>query len=57
MLCEAEHDENAQVYLVTTSVQLEKDAARLIENQLKELQREKIAAKSIARHSVAFSAE
>jgi histidinol dehydrogenase len=54
LLCEAEHDEDAQVYLVTTSAQLAKDVGRLIGSQLKGLQREKIAAKSIARHSVAF---
>lgn len=54
LLCEAEHDEDAQVYLVTTSAQLAKDVARLIDSQLKGLQREKIAARSIARHSVAF---
>lgn len=54
LLCEAEHDEDAQVYLVTTSVQLAKDVVKLIGSQLKGLQREKIAAKSIARHSVAF---
>ena len=54
LLCEAEHDEDAQVYLVTTSAQLAKDVVRLIGSQLKGLQREKIAAKSIARHSVAF---
>jgi histidinol dehydrogenase len=34
-----------------------KDVVRLIENQLKGLQREKIAAKSIARHPVAFGTE
>lgn len=54
LLCEAEHDEDAQVYLVTTSERLAKDVAQLIKTQLKGLQREKIAAKSIARHSVAF---
>lgn len=54
LLCEAEHDEDAQVYLVTTSAELAKEVARLIESQLKDLQREKIAAKSIARHAVAF---
>lgn len=54
LLCEAEHDEDAQVYLVTTSADLAKDVVRLIGSQLKGLQREKIAAKSIARHSVAF---
>lgn len=54
LLCEAEHDEDAQVYLVTTSADLANEVARLIGIQLKGLQREKIAAKSIARHSVAF---
>jgi histidinol dehydrogenase len=54
LLCEAEHDEDAQVYLITTSERLAKDVAQLIKTQLKGLQREKFAAKSIARHSVAF---
>ncbi len=54
LLCEAEHDEDAQVYLVTTSERLAKDVARLVAIQLKTLQREKIAAKAIARHAVAF---
>ncbi len=54
LLCEAEHDEDAQVYLVTTSASLAKEVVRLIHVQLKSLEREKIAAKSIARHFVAF---
>jgi len=54
LLCEAEHDEDAQVWLVTTSASLAKETVRLVEHQLKGLQREKIAAKSVARHSVAF---
>ncbi|WP_455244236.1 histidinol dehydrogenase [Petrachloros mirabilis] len=54
LLCEAEHDEDAQVWLVTTSARLAKEVVRLVESQLKGLQREKIAAKSVARHSVAF---
>ena len=54
LLCEAEHDEDAQVFLVTTSERLAKDVSKLIESLLKGLQREKIASKSIARHSVAF---
>jgi histidinol dehydrogenase len=54
LLCEAEHDEDAQVWLVTTSASLAKEVSRLIEQQLKGLQREKIASKSVARHSVAF---
>ncbi len=54
LLCEAEHDEDAQVFLVTTSERLAKDVAKLIDAQLKGLQREKIVSKSIARHAVAF---
>jgi histidinol dehydrogenase len=54
LLCEAEHDEDAQVFLVTTSERLAKDVSKTIEQQLKGLQREKIASKAIARHSVAF---
>ena len=54
LLCEAEHDEDAQVFLVTTSERLAKDVSKLIETQLKGLKREKIASKSIARHAVAF---
>ncbi len=54
LLCEAEHDEDAQVYLVTTSERLAKEVVRLVEVQIKKLRREKIAAKSIARHAVAF---
>jgi histidinol dehydrogenase len=54
LLCEAEHDEEAQVYLVTTSDSLAKEVVRKVETQLKGLQRQKIAAASIARHFVAF---
>jgi len=54
LLCEAEHDEEAQVWLVTTSASLAKEAVDHIERQLKGLQREKIATKSIGRYSVAF---
>ncbi|OQW45729.1 MAG: histidinol dehydrogenase [Nitrospira sp. HN-bin3] len=54
LLCEAEHDEDAQVFLVTTSERLAKDVSRLIEIQLKGLQREKIASKAITQHAVAF---
>lgn len=54
LLCEAEHDEDAQVFLVTTSERLAKDVSKLIAQQLKGLQREKIASKAVARHSVAF---
>jgi histidinol dehydrogenase len=54
LLCEAEHDEDAQVWLVTTSMALAKDVERLLEQQLRGLQREKIASKSVGRHSVLF---
>ena len=54
LLCEAEHDEDAQVWLVTTSASLAKEVASMLDHQLKGLHREKIAAKSVARHSVAF---
>ncbi|HLZ35750.1 MAG TPA: histidinol dehydrogenase [Nitrospira sp.] len=54
LLCEAEHDEDAQVWLVTTSASLAKEVVGLIDRQLKGLQREKIASKSVARHSVVF---
>ena len=37
LLCEAEHDEDAQVYLVTTSASLAKEVVRLIQVQLKGL--------------------
>ncbi|MFQ5931392.1 MAG: histidinol dehydrogenase [Nitrospiraceae bacterium] len=54
LLCEAEHDEDAQVYLVTTSERLAKNVARLIQEQLKKMKREKIISKSLARHAVGF---
>ncbi|MDH5642485.1 MAG: histidinol dehydrogenase, partial [Nitrospira sp.] len=57
LLCEAEHDEDAQVFLVTPSERLAKSVSKLIEQQLKGLQREKIASKAIARHTVAFVVE
>lgn len=57
LLCEAEHDEGAQVFLVTTSERLAKDVSKLIDQQLKGMQREKIASKAIARHAVAFVVE
>jgi histidinol dehydrogenase len=54
LLCEAEHDEEAQVWLVTTSASLAKETVELVRRQVKGLQREKIAAKSIDKYSVAF---
>jgi anti-sigma regulatory factor (Ser/Thr protein kinase) len=37
LLCEAEHDEEAKVYLVTTSARLAKEVVRQIQEQLKRL--------------------
>ncbi len=54
LLCEAEHDEDAKVYLVTTSARLAQEVSRRISEQLTKLSREKIIAKSIGRHAVAF---
>jgi histidinol dehydrogenase len=54
LLCEAEHDEDAKVYLVTTSGRLAQEVSRRISEQLTKLSREKIMAKSIGRHAVAF---
>jgi len=54
LLCEAEHDEEARVYLVTPSFPLAKAVDGEIEKQLVKLSRERIAAKSIRRHAVAF---
>jgi len=54
LLCEAEHDEEAKVYLVTTSGRLAKEVVRQIQEQVKRLQRGKILTKSIAKHAIAF---
>lgn len=54
LLCEAEHDEDARVYLVTTSERLAKEVVRQVQEQLKKLAREKIASRSISRHAVAL---
>ncbi len=57
LLCEAEHDEDARVYLVTTSEKLAKQVVRHMEEQVKKLKREQILAKSLRRHAVAFVVE
>lgn len=54
LLCEAEHDEEARVYLVTTSDRLAKQVASHVQERMKKLKREKIVAKSIGRHACAF---
>lgn len=57
LLCEAEHDEDAKVYLVTTSTRLAHEVAKQLQEQMKRLAREKIVAKSIARHAVGLVME
>ncbi len=54
LLCEAEHDEEARVYLVTTSLTLAKRAVKEMHRQLVELGRQKIASRSVGAHAVAF---
>jgi histidinol dehydrogenase len=54
LLCEAEHDENASVWLVTTSAELAKAVVRRVEEQVKTLTRQKIAGRSIHHNAVAF---
>jgi histidinol dehydrogenase len=54
LLCEAEHDENASVWLVTTSGELAREVVRRVQEQLKSLARQKIAARSIQRNAIAF---
>jgi histidinol dehydrogenase len=54
LLCEAEHDEEARVYLITTSHQFAKNVEVHITKQLSQLSRQRIATKSIGRHAVAF---
>jgi histidinol dehydrogenase len=54
LLCEAEHDEEARVYLVTTSERLAREVVRQVEEQRKRLTRDKILAKSIGQHALAF---
>ena len=54
LLCEAEHDEEARVYLVTTSKRLAQKVVTTIHQQLERLGRQKIASKSIKKYSVAF---
>lgn len=54
LLCEAEHDEEARVYLVTPSDQLAKQVASELQIQLARLRRRRILEKSIGRYAVAF---
>ncbi len=54
LLAEAEHDEEARVYLVTTSDRMAKHVVRLVQERMPKLKREKILAKSVGRHACAF---
>ena len=54
LLCEAEHDEEARVYLITTSQYVAQKVVNEIKQQLPELGRQRIATKSLKRHAVAF---
>ena len=54
LLCEAEHDEEARVYLVTPSHKLAQKVVNEIKAQLPRLGRHRIAGQSIKRYGVAF---
>jgi len=54
LLCEAEHDEEACVYLVTTSMTLAKRVVKEVTRQLTELGRQEIASQAIGAHAMAF---
>ncbi|MDR4493730.1 MAG: histidinol dehydrogenase [Nitrospirales bacterium] len=54
LLCEAEHDEEAKVYLVTTSRTLAEQVVARIAKRLEAVGRRKIAATSIGRYACAF---
>ncbi len=57
LVCEAEHDEDAKVWLVTPSAKLAGDAARAVAGRVKSAARAAILSKSIARHAAAFVVE
>lgn len=54
LLCEAEHDEEAQVCLVTPSTAFAKKVAREIRLQLPQLTRRRIAARAVDRYAKIF---
>lgn len=54
LLCEAEHDEEAQVFLVTTSRGLARNVVAEIQRQLKKLGRQSIATQAIRTYGVVF---
>ena len=54
LLCEAEHDEEARVYLVTTSKALAQKVVERVAQRLKTLSRQRIVKKSIRDYAIAF---
>ncbi len=54
LLCEAEHDEEAQVFLVTTSQGLARNVVAEVQRQLKKLGRQSIATQAIRTYGVVF---
>ncbi len=54
LLCEAEHDEEACVYLVTTSVAIAQRTVKEVSRQLGLLNRQEIASHAVGTHAVAF---
>jgi histidinol dehydrogenase len=54
LLCEAEHDEEAQVWLVTDSERVAREVVRHLQEQVKRLMRRPIVTKSLARHGAAL---
>jgi histidinol dehydrogenase len=54
LLCEAEHDEEARVYLVTTSRLFAKRVVTELTRQLGQLGRQMISSRSIENHALAF---
>jgi len=54
LLCEAEHDEEARVYLVTTTRLFARQVVDEVGRQLTHLTRRRMASKSIKQHAVAF---
>jgi len=54
LLCEAEHDQEARVYLVTPSASLARKVEQEIRAQLSQLTRRHIATRSVGRHAVIF---
>ncbi len=54
LLCEAEHDEQARVYLVTPSARLAKAVVKEVGQQLAALPRKQIAMHSVEQYAMAF---